>query len=89
MYEPELNPNKIWPTLEKALKKALGEFEQMRIKEGNTIAVQIKKPLNDIEKCLKVIKGLLPDIVKHLEKRLLSRLKEVSIDIHLRGISNI
>ena len=80
--EPEIDPRKVRPALEQALRKALKGFNQMRIKEGMTIARQIEKPLCDIEKRLQKIEGKVPEIIEHFNNRLLARLKEAGIGIN-------
>lgn len=79
--EPETDPRRVWPVLERALKKALGEFNQMRIKEGMTIARQIEKPLFDIEEHLQEIGGLVPQLAERFKERLESRLEETRISV--------
>lgn len=80
--ELEMDPRKVQPALEQALKKALKGFNQMRIKEGMTIARQIENPLCDIEKRLEKVETKVPEIIEHFNNRLLARLREASISIN-------
>lgn len=79
--EPEMDPRKVWPALEGALKEAVKGFNQMRVKEGITIARQIEKPLCEVEKRLEKIEGIVPRLVEHFKKRLENKLREAGISV--------
>lgn len=77
----EINPERVWNTIEKALRKAINAFRKMRIKEGDTIAHQIEKPLKEIEKYLGKVRNLVPKLIKHFKNKLEKKLKEVNINV--------
>lgn len=75
----EIEPSKIWGEIEKSLKKAIKDFQQMRQKEGHIICRQIEKPLTDIGSRIEKIRKVLPKIEIHFQKRLEERLNKIAI----------
>lgn len=81
LSEPQIEPYKVWPVIERALKGAIKNFQAMRKKEGSTIAKQIEGPLKDIENRISQIEGIAPQLVEHFKTRLENRLKEVGLSV--------
>lgn len=79
--EPEIEPQKAWTVVEKALKGAVRNFDIMREKEGATISHQINGPLTDIDTRITDIERTVPQIIGNFKKRLEDRLKEAGLTI--------
>jgi len=67
--------NQLWKLLEGALRKSLDNLLQMRKREGDIIARDIKKRLFFLEKTVRDIESQAPKTLNHYETRLLSKLK--------------
>lgn len=79
--EPYTEPSKIWPSIDKALKSAIKQFQLMREKEGSAILKQIEESLKDIEKRVLEIQEILPKLSENFKNKLQNRLKEIGISI--------
>lgn len=80
--EPEIEIQRVWPIVEKALKGAIKNFQIMREKEGATISRQIEEPLKDIEDRITEIEHIVPHLVGSFKERLENRLKEVGLTVN-------
>jgi uncharacterized protein (TIGR00255 family) len=70
-----------WPALRKALKAALSQFVQMRKKEGDALAVDLRKRTLSIQKSVKTISVLAPKVMEHHRGTLLERAAKAGLEI--------
>lgn len=68
--EYAINALKLWPSLEKAIKKALAALVEMRVREGKTLAADISVQLNRMLLRINKIKSRAKEIVKEKKKHL-------------------
>src|SRR5262249_8354332 len=83
MRSPEqiLDPDGVWPALERALRGALGDLVKMREREGKHLAKDLIHRLKTVRKWLKEIRGRYPDVVKKFRAALLDRIQKADVPI--------
>jgi uncharacterized protein (TIGR00255 family) len=78
-YEPKKGlSQKIWPSVEEALREAFRDLDRFRAKEGRALYTDLKKRIGYIEKAMSVIKERSKINVKLYKERLKDSIKEVS-----------
>lgn len=79
--EPEVDSEKVWPIISRALSGAIKHFQAMREKEGATICRQIEKPLEDVKNRVAQIESIVPQVVKNFKERLENKIKEIGLSV--------
>ena len=79
--EVTIDPQAVWPTIEKALNLALKNFNQTRKEEGTGIAKQITGLLTNLGKRLEKIEIVVPKLTKQYKERLVNRIRELGVNI--------
>ena len=69
--------SRIWTVLERAVREALKQFNEMRKREGDALYTDVLLKRSRLQELLKDIKLRLPETVKEYEKRLRDRIAEV------------
>ena len=64
LVEPEIDPEKVWPHIENALKKALGGLLKMRTKEGQHLRVDLLGRVEILTKGVEKIRKLAPAMMQ-------------------------
>ena len=75
--EKELDVNKIWPSLEKVINKAVLDCNRMRQKEGKALYDDLLKRINNITVSVNKIYKLLPQVVSEYKRKLDSRIRDI------------
>lgn len=65
---------RIWPKVEKAIRKALEDLEASRKREGERLRKPLKEILKEIAKQLKEVRAFAPTVVEHYRDRLKERI---------------
>jgi len=77
----EIPKETAWPALQKALQAALDQFVQMRKREGRALAADLKKRVLALQKNVKQIDLLAPQVVEHHRRALLDRAAKAGLEI--------
>lgn len=77
----EIDKEKAWPALKKALDAALEQFVQMRKREGKTLASDLRDRTFALQKSVKTIGILAPKVMEHHRDALLDRSAKAGLDI--------
>jgi len=77
----EIETEKAWPALRKALKAALDQFVKMRKHEGEALAADLRKRVLGIQKNVKTIGVLAPKVMEHHRGTLLERAAKAGLEI--------
>jgi uncharacterized protein (TIGR00255 family) len=77
----EIDTEKAWTALAKALKTALDQFVKMRKSEGEALAVDLRKRTLAIQKNVKTIGVLAPKVMEHHRGTLLDRAAKAGLEI--------
>ncbi len=73
----EIDPEKVWGLISKATIEALAQLKQMRQKEGEQLAQDLKKRAVNLEQIVKEIEELSQKSVENYRKRLNQRISEL------------
>jgi len=73
----EIDPEKVWSLISKATIEALAQLKQMRQKEGEQLARDLKKRAVSLEQIVQEIEGLSQKSVENYRKRLKQRISEL------------
>jgi uncharacterized protein (TIGR00255 family) len=79
--DAELDCDKAWPAVGKALKAALDQFVKMRRQEGDALAADLRKRVLAIQKNVKTISVLAPKVMEHHRGSLLERASKAGLEI--------
>ena len=79
--EENIDANKVWPTVERALNAALVELIKMREREGKHLAKDLIHRLKTLRKELKEIRALYPNVVKKYREAMLERINKTGLNI--------
>ena len=83
-YEPlDDDIEKVWPTLSKALSKALQEILKMRIREGLSLQKDLEKRLDLLRGIVRKIRAISPQTVSKYRDSLKARLAQAGLNIPL------
>ena len=77
----EIETEEAWPALKKALTAALDQFVKMRQKEGEALAVDLRKRVLAIQKNVKTVGVLAPKVMEHHRGSLLERAAKAGLEI--------
>ncbi len=83
--EKGLDEERLWPDLQRLLKKALGELVKMRASEGRNLRQDMKKRLAEALKLVSAIEKQAPTNVKEYKARLFKRINELARGIDVDG----
>lgn len=72
--ETELHIDQVWPVVEECIRQALDEIDQMRCREGETIAADIRRRIQQIVDWLAEIQLHSSDLVNRYRERLTERI---------------
>jgi len=79
--EIEVETERAWPAVRKAVKAALEQFVKMRQQEGEALAVDLRKRVLAIQKNVKTIGVLAPKVMEHHRGSLLERAAKAGLEI--------
>jgi uncharacterized protein (TIGR00255 family) len=79
--EENIDANKVWPAVERALNAALAELIKMREREGKHLAKDLIHRLKTVRTELKEIRALYPDVVKKYREAMLERINKAGLNI--------
>jgi len=79
--EAEAPAAKAWPVLLQALRKALGQFVQMRRREGRALAADLRMRLASLQRKVKEISTLAPKVMEHQRNALLDRAAKAGLEM--------
>jgi len=79
--EAEVETDRAWPALQKALKAALDQFVKMRKREGDALAADLRKRVLAVQKNVKTISVLAPKVMEHYRSTLLERALKAGLGI--------
>jgi uncharacterized protein (TIGR00255 family) len=79
--EENIDANKVWPVVERALNTALAELIKMRESEGKHLAKDLIHRLKTVRAELKEIRALYPGVVKKYREAMLERINKTGLDI--------
>ena len=83
-YEPlDDDIEKVWPTLSKALSKALQEILKMRLREGLSLQKDLEKRLQLLRGIVKNIRAISPRTVSKYRESLKARLSKAGLNVPL------
>jgi uncharacterized protein (TIGR00255 family) len=77
----EIETDEAWPALKKALNAALEQFVKMRQKEGEALAVDLRKRVLAIQKNVKTVGVLAPKVMEHHRGSLMERAAKAGLEI--------
>ena len=81
--ESTLDVEAVWPSVEQALKRALGQLVKMREKEGKFLTVDLTGRLDILTTGVAQIRRVAPNIINHYREQLHTRIKEAGLDVPL------
>ena len=81
LAESTLDAEKIWPSVETALRKAIDRLVKMREKEGKFLWSDLGVRLSSLDAGLEQIRSSAPEIVKRYREQLHARIKEAGLEI--------
>ncbi|HKZ21905.1 MAG TPA: YicC/YloC family endoribonuclease, partial [candidate division Zixibacteria bacterium] len=73
----EIEPEKVWSSISKATIEALAQLKQMRQKEGEQLAQDLKKRAMNLEQIVREIEELSQKSVENYRKKLKNRIAEL------------
>ncbi|MCE0499046.1 MAG: YicC family protein [Methylacidiphilales bacterium] len=79
--DAEVPTARAWPALQKALHAALGQFVQMRKREGRALAADLRTRVASIQKSVKEIAALAPKVIEHHRGALLDRTAKAGLEM--------
>ena len=79
--EENIDANKVWPAVERALNAALAELIKMREREGKHLAKDLIHRLKTVRAELKEIRALYPNVVKKYREAMLERINKAGLNI--------
>ena len=79
--EENIDANKVWPAVERALNAALAELIKMRESEGKHLAKDLIHRLKTVRAELKEIRALYPNVVKKYREAMLERINKAGLNI--------
>jgi uncharacterized protein (TIGR00255 family) len=79
--EENIDANKVWPAVERALDAALAELIKMRESEGKHLAKDLIHRLKTVRAELKQIRALYPNVVKRYREAMLERINKTGLNI--------
>jgi len=79
--EREVDPEVIWPYVEAALKKALGQLVKMREKEGRNLRTDLLKRLAFVEENTSAIRKQVPEMIERYRTQLHDRIRKSGLDV--------
>lgn len=79
--EQAVNPQEVWPAIERALRIALADLIHMREREGRHLAKDLIHRLKAMRKQLKEVRSLHPEVVKRYRTALLDRIQKAGLPI--------
>jgi uncharacterized protein (TIGR00255 family) len=79
--DAELDCDKAWIAVSKALKAALEQFVKMRRQEGDALGADLRKRVLSIQKNVKTISVLAPKVMEHHRGSLLERAAKAGLEI--------
>ena len=79
--EENIDANKVWPAVERALNAALVELIKMREREGKHLAKDLIHRLKTMRKELKEVRALYPDVVKKYRDAMLERINKTGLNV--------
>ena len=80
--EQEIDPEAVWPHLEKALNEALKKLVAMREKEGRFLGRELAKRLKLIESRIGAVEKMRPQIVDRYRNQLHQRIQSAGIELN-------
>jgi uncharacterized protein (TIGR00255 family) len=83
LAEPTWNAESVWPSVETALNKALGQLVKMREKEGRFLAEDLTRRLETIAAGAAQVRRLAPETSKRYREQLRARVKEAGLEVPL------
>jgi uncharacterized protein (TIGR00255 family) len=83
LNEPEIDPEKIWPHVEKALKKALAGLIKMRSKEGLHLRQDLLNRIDHLSKGVEKIQKLSPVMMERYREQLHDRIRHSGLEISM------
>ena len=81
--EPTIDAEVVWPSVEQALKRALGQLVKMREKEGKFLAGDLTGRLDALAAGVAQIRQVAPSIVNHYREQLHARIKDAGLNVPL------
>ncbi|MEI6085767.1 MAG: YicC/YloC family endoribonuclease, partial [Verrucomicrobiota bacterium] len=81
LSEPTWDTESVWPSVELALKKALGQLVKMREKEGRFLAEDLTKRFDILAAGAGRIRQAAPETIKRYRDQLHARVKEAGLDV--------
>jgi uncharacterized protein (TIGR00255 family) len=81
--EQSIDPDEVWPVVQRALAAALTELIKMREREGKHLAKDLIHRLKVLRQEIKEIRGLYPDVVKKYRSALLERIGKAGLNLPL------
>ena len=81
LTESTVDAEAMWPGIETALRKALGQLVKMREREGKHLAGDLAGRINSLTTGLDRIRQIAPDTVKRYRDVLHARVKEAGLDV--------
>lgn len=80
--QPEEDVERVWPTLERALERALIGLRRLRAREGAALEADLRARGRFLSETLEVIAGRSPQVAEHHRKALAQRLKQTGLDFN-------
>jgi uncharacterized protein (TIGR00255 family) len=77
--EEAINADKAWPSVERALDRALDDLIKMREREGKHLAQDLIRRLKSIRQLLKEVRALHPEVGKKIRAALLERIEKAGL----------
>jgi uncharacterized protein (TIGR00255 family) len=77
--EEAVNADKAWPSVERALDRALDDLIKMREREGKHLAQDLIRRLKSIRQLLKEVRALHPEVGKKLRAGFLERIEKAGL----------
>jgi uncharacterized protein (TIGR00255 family) len=81
------DPERVWPSLNRAMKTALKALVEMRTAEGAALERDIRQRLAKLEKRLAQIEKLAPGVPRRYRRLLLARIKDAGVDVNADGLA--
>jgi uncharacterized protein (TIGR00255 family) len=77
----DLDPEAVWPSLERALQNALNALVEMRENEGAALEQDLSTRLATLRKCAAEVHARVPEIAALHRKQLLERIQAAGVDL--------
>ena len=81
LAETMIDADALWPSVETALKKALGQLVKMREKEGKFLAADLLARLETIAGGVAAIQSAAPETIQRYREQLHARVKEAGLNV--------